>query len=231
MSATPHVVVIAGPNGAGKSTVAPVLLQDLLEIETFVNVAVIARGLSAFAPEKVSIQAGKIMLEQLHRLASARETFAFETTLASRTFAPFLRNLKKDSYFVSLIFLYLESPELAVQRVAMRVRSGGHPIPEADVTRRYETGLTNFSNLYKPLADDWSIWNTSTTMPTLIAREEREEKDSSFFQSTEPLQKALSKATNKALGRHKRLGESVAIWQDGQVVILKAKDIPDFSDD
>jgi predicted ABC-type ATPase len=228
MSAAPHVVVIAGPNGAGKSTVAPVLLQDLLEIETFVNVAVIARGLSAFAPEKVSIQAGKIMLEQLHRLASARETFAFETTLASRTFAPFLRNLKKDSYFVSLIFLHLESSELAVQRVAMRVRSGGHAIPEADVTRRYETGLTNFSNLYKPLADDWSMWNTSTLMPTLVARES---KDSSSFQSTEPSQKALSRATNKALERHKRLSESVAVWQEGKVVILEPQDIPDFSDD
>jgi predicted ABC-type ATPase len=228
MSATPHVVVIAGPNGAGKSTVAPVLLQDLLEIKTFVNADVIAKGLSAFTPEKVSIQAGKIMLEQLHRLASQRETFAFETTLASRTFAPFLRNLKKDGYFVSLIFLYLESSELAVQRGAARVRSGDHAVSETDIRRRYEAGLTNFSNLYKPLADDWSMWNTSTLTPTLIAREE---KESSFFQSTEPLQKALSRATNKALERHKRLGESVAVWQDGKVVILKAKDIPDFSDD
>jgi predicted ABC-type ATPase len=171
MSDLPHVVVIAGPNGAGKSTIAPVLLQEVLGIETFVNADVIAKGLSAFAPEKVAIQAGKIMLEQLHRLASQKETFAFETTLASRTFAPFLRNLKTDGYTVSLLFLYLESPELAVKRVAKRVASGGHKVPEADIRRRYNSGLKNFFLLYKPIADNWSIWNASNKAQTLIARQ------------------------------------------------------------
>ena len=173
MSDTSHVVVIAGPNGAGKSTIAPLVLEKVLEIETFVNADVIAKGLSAFAPEKVAIQAGKVMLNQLHRLASQRETFAFETTLASRTFAPFLRNLKKDGYTVSLLFLYLESPDLAVSRVAERVASGGHQVPEVDIRRRYEAGLRNVFTLYRPIADDWRLWNTSSNVHNLIARQEK----------------------------------------------------------
>ncbi|MGL4611720.1 MAG: zeta toxin family protein [Trueperaceae bacterium] len=171
MSDSPHVIVIAGPNGAGKSTIAPLLLQEVLEIEAFVNADVIAKGLSAFAPEKVAIQAGKIMLEQLHRLASQGETFAFETTLASRTFAPFLRNLKNGSYTVSLLFLYLESPDLAVKRVAERVASGGHQVPEVDIRRRYEAGLRNLFRLYRPIVDSWSIWNASGEAQALIARQ------------------------------------------------------------
>jgi predicted ABC-type ATPase len=173
MSDSPHVVVIAGPNGAGKSTIAPLLLQGVLEIETFINAGTIAKGLSAFAPEKVAIQAGKIMLEQLHRLASQRETFAFETTLASRTFAPFLHNLKKDGYTVSLLFLYLESPELAVKRVAERVDAGGHQVPEVDIRRRYEAGLRNFFNLCRPIVDDWQLWNTSDKVHKLIAQQQK----------------------------------------------------------
>jgi predicted ABC-type ATPase len=176
MPSSPHVIVIAGPNGAGKSTVAPVLLQEVLELETFVNADTIARGLSAFAPEKVAIQAGKIMLEQLHRLASQQASFAFETTLASRTFAPFLKRLKSDGYTVSLLFLYLESPELALERVAKRVKSGGHAIPEAVVRRRYETGLKNFFSFYKPVVDDWAIWNTSGRTYKLIARQANDAK-------------------------------------------------------
>lgn len=211
---------MAGPNGAGKSTIAYVLLQEVLETHTFVNADTIARGLSAFAPEKVAIQAGKIMLEQLHRLASQHETFAFETTLASRTFAPFLKNLKADGYTVSLLFLYLESPELAIKRVAQRVCSGGHAVSEADIRRRFELGLYNLEHLYKPLADDWSVWNTSTFSPSV-----RESKNDSTIQKT---LRVFQKATRQALERHKRLGESVAVWQDGKVVILEPKDIPDF---
>jgi predicted ABC-type ATPase len=223
MSDTSHVVVIAGANGAGKSTVAPLVLAKVLEIETFVNADVIAKGLSAFAPEKVAIQAGKVMLNQLHRLASQRETFAFETTLASRTFAPFLRNLKKDGYTVSLLFLYLESPDLAVSRVAQRVLAGGHTIPEVDIRRRYDMGLGNFSSLYKSLADEWSIWNTSTFLPTL-------QESNITMQNTEVIKSVLAKAIAQALERHKRLGESVAVWQDGKVVILEPKDIPEGND-
>jgi predicted ABC-type ATPase len=218
VSDQPNVVVIAGPNGAGKSTVAPFLLQEVLELETFVNADVIATGLSAFAPEKVAIQAGKIMLEQLHRLASQRESFAFETTLASRTFAPFLVSLKQNGYRVSIFFLFLESPELAICRVAQRVLAGGHFIPEADIRRRCELSFNNFLSYYKPLADTWSVWNTSTVLPTL-------QDSSGNLETIKTVESSLRKAVAKVLKQHERLGESVAVWQDGNVVILEAKHI------
>jgi predicted ABC-type ATPase len=222
MPTTPRVVVIAGPNGAGKSTIAPVLLQEVLEIETFVNADTIAKGLSGFAPEKVAIQGGKIMLEHLHRLASQHESFAFETTLASRSFAPFLHNLKKDGYIISIFFLFLESPELAINRVAKRVLAGGHTISEDAVRRRYGLGLKNLEQFYKLLADNWSVWNTSTLSPVL--------RESTNNVAVESIQRAFRKTTQEALERHKRLGESVAIWQDGKVVILGPKDIPESND-
>jgi len=124
-SAKPHVIVVAGPNGAGKSTVAPRLLRDALAVREFVNADTIAAGLSAFRPESVAIAAGRIMLARMRALAAARADFAFETTLASRSFAPWLAGLQQGDYHVHLLFLCLRSPELAVSRVAERVRLGG----------------------------------------------------------------------------------------------------------
>lgn len=143
-SATRHVVVVAGPNGAGKSTAAPALLNDALAVKEFVNADAIAAGLSAFRPESVAIAAGRIMLERMRSLASAGDNFAFETTLASRSFAPWLKTLRSSGYRVHLLFLWLRAPELAIQRVAERVRLGGHDIPEAVIRRRYTAGLKIF---------------------------------------------------------------------------------------
>ena len=126
----PTIVVIAGPNGAGKSTTAPVLLNEMLGLREFVNADVIAQGLSAFAPENVALQAGRLMLARLRQLAEARKNFAFETTLASRSFAPWLREQRAAGYALYLLFLYLPSPEFAVRRVAERVKLGGHDVPE-----------------------------------------------------------------------------------------------------
>ena len=97
-AARPSLVVIAGPNGAGKSTLAPVLLKDTLAVTEFVNADVIARGMSAFAPENVAIAAGRLMLGRLRELAKQRTSFAFETTLASRSFAPWIRRLVETGY-------------------------------------------------------------------------------------------------------------------------------------
>jgi predicted ABC-type ATPase len=158
----PHVVVIAGPNGAGKTTAAPALLGTALQIDHFVNADTIAAGLSAFAPEKAAIQAGKAMLERMHYLANNNEDFAFETTLASKTFAPWITNLKaKKGYEFHLTFLLLDNPDLAVSRVAERVKMGGHFVPEDTIRRRYESGLKNFFKLYKPLADTWQIYDNT----------------------------------------------------------------------
>jgi predicted ABC-type ATPase len=147
-------IIIAGPNGAGKTTAAPALLGAALQIDHFVNADTIAAGLSAFAPEKVTIQAGKAMLERMHYLANNGEDFAFETTLASKTFAAWISKLKREKgYLFHLTFLLLDTPDLAVSRVAERVKMGGHFVPEDTIRRRFESGLKNFFRLYKPLAD------------------------------------------------------------------------------
>lgn len=158
----PHVIIIAGPNGAGKTTAAPALLEKALHFEHFVNADTIAMGLSAFAPEKASIQAGKAMLERIHYLANNNQDFAFETTLASKTFAPWIAKLKAEKgYVFQLAFLLLESPDLAVSRVAERVKTGGHFVPEDTIRRRFESGLHNFFMLYGLLADSWQMYDNT----------------------------------------------------------------------
>ncbi|MHB1946943.1 MAG: zeta toxin family protein [Gammaproteobacteria bacterium] len=157
----PHVIIIAGPNGAGKTTAAPALLNRALQIDHFVNADTIAAGLSAFAPEKAAIQAGKAMLDRMHYLANNNEDFAFETTLASRSFAPWIRKLKEKGFLFHLTFLLLDSPDLAVLRVAERVKMGGHFVPEDTIRRRFKSGLINFFKLYEPLADSWQMFDNS----------------------------------------------------------------------
>jgi len=172
----PHLIVIAGPNGAGKSTTAPALLKDALEVTEFVNADVIAQGLSAFKPEMTSFQAGRIMLERIHYLAKKRVNFSFETTLASKTFAPWITELRKTGYVFHLVFLWLPSEEFAFNRVAERVRMGGHNVPEDTIRRRYHAGLRNFFNLYHPLADSWVFYDNSVAKPTLIAYSDQEQR-------------------------------------------------------
>jgi predicted ABC-type ATPase len=168
--AAPIVVVIAGPNGAGKSTTAPALLAGLLGVTEFVNADVIAQGLSAFNPEAAAIDAGRVMLARLKELAAARSSFAFETTLSSRSFAPWIGRLVASGYEFHLVFLYLPSAEMAVERVADRVRAGGHNIPTDVVRRRYVGGSRNFFRLYQPLATRWRFYdNQSRLGPRLIA--------------------------------------------------------------
>src|SRR5207245_5581410 len=121
----PSIVILAGPNGAGKSTVAPALLRGALAVNEFVNADVIASGLSAFDPDSAAIAAGRVMLARIRELASQRVNFAFETTLASRSFAPWLRQLVTSGYSAHLVFLWLPSADFAVDRVAERVRTGG----------------------------------------------------------------------------------------------------------
>jgi predicted ABC-type ATPase len=165
----PSVVILAGPNGAGKSTVAPALLHDAFGVDEFVNADVIARGLSAFDPDRVAITAGRIMLARLHELAAQRADFAFETTLASRSFAPWLRGLRMSGYDLHLFFLWLSSADLAIARVADRVRMGGHFVPDEVVRRRYLAGIGNFFDLYRPLATTWALYNTSGLEPVRVA--------------------------------------------------------------
>lgn len=166
----PHVLVLAGPNGAGKSTAAASMLWSPLGITEFVNADVIAQGLSAFNAEGAAMQAGRIMLTRLKQLAAARASFAFETTLASRSFAMWIAGLRSVGYDFHLDFFWLPSAEMAVERVALRVRAGGHDVPEETIRRRYARGLTNFFRTYLPLATRWSFYDGSSGAgPRLVA--------------------------------------------------------------
>jgi len=165
----PHLIIISGPNGAGKSTAAPALLKNALLVNNFVNADVIAQGLSAYQPEKAAVEAGRIMLNRIHALADKKADFAFETTLASRSFARWIPNLKKQGYQFHLVFLWLKTPDLAIFRVRERIKSGGHSVPEDTIKRRYAAGLKNFFNLYAPIADSWQFYDSSQSDPFLVA--------------------------------------------------------------
>ncbi|SFQ74291.1 zeta toxin family protein [Hymenobacter arizonensis] len=161
--------LLAGCNGAGKTTAAFALLPGLLGCREFVNADEIARGLSPFQPETVSIQAGRLMLARLHELLAAGETFALETTLATRHYLRFIAEAREQGYFVSLFFFWLNSPELAVNRVKERVREGGHHIPELVIRRRYDGGLQQFFAAYCTVVDNWSFIDNSDGAGQLIA--------------------------------------------------------------
>lgn len=170
------VVVIAGPNGAGKSTTAPRLLQGPLAVSEFADADTIARGLSAFRPSSVGLPAGRVMLARLRSLAQAHEDFAFETTLASRSFAPWLEKLRNSGYRAHLVFLSLPTVDLAVARVAERVRLGGHDVPENVIRRRFTAGLRNFFGIYQGIADAWQMLdNSGLSGPSLIASKRAEQ--------------------------------------------------------
>ncbi|MCQ2370253.1 MAG: zeta toxin family protein [Paludibacteraceae bacterium] len=154
-----QLFIIAGPNGAGKTTASYTILPEVLKCNEFVNADEIAKGLSPFNPESVSIQAGRLMLERINQMIKEGKSFAFETTLATRSYVGFIERAKKKGYFVSLIFLYLPSAEQAVERVAMRVKEGGHNIAPDVIVRRYKRGLENLVKLYMPVCDSWIIYN------------------------------------------------------------------------
>ncbi|MEB3343444.1 zeta toxin family protein [Okeania sp.] len=165
----PEIYVIGGANGSGKTTVAKKLLPNVLDIFEYVNADEIATGLSPFNAESVAIQAGRLMLERLKTLVKEKLDFAFETTLAARNFAHFLRNCKADGYTINLIYFWLQTPELAIERVQRRVDSGGHNIPIEVIRRRYERGKKNLIQLYLPLCDSWIVYNNSEDNPQLVA--------------------------------------------------------------
>jgi predicted ABC-type ATPase len=155
------VVILAGPNGAGKSTSAPRVLRGALDVVEFLNADLIARGLSPFAPEQAALAASEVMLHRMNALAEKRISFGLESTLAARSLAPRLRNLIAKGYEFHLVFLWLSSADLAIARVADRVRLGGHHVPTETVRRRYHLGLRNFFELYQPIATSWKMYDNS----------------------------------------------------------------------
>ncbi|MCK9215798.1 MAG: zeta toxin family protein [Rhodoferax sp.] len=162
------IIIIAGPNGAGKTTFAREFLPQEAGCPVFVNADLIAAGLSPFAPERAAIQAGRLMLEAIAQHVAMRESFAFETTLSGRGYVRQIPQWQQLGYHVKLFFLSLPSADLAVQRVAERVRQGGHDIPEATIRRRFDSGLRLLREVYQPLVNKWVLYDNSGSEPKLM---------------------------------------------------------------
>lgn len=169
---SPNLYIIAGCNGAGKTTASMTVLPEVLECEEFVNADEIAKGLSPFHPEEMAIEAGKLMLGRIDTLVNHRKSFAIETTLATRSYKTLVERAKEAGYTVTLLFFWLPSPEMAEQRVASRVASGGHNIPKDVIHRRYWLGLQNLFDIFAPIVDYWSLYDNSKNITPIVDHNE-----------------------------------------------------------
>lgn len=245
----PNLIVMAGPNGAGKTTTSRLILTGARRVEEFVNADIIAaeKGLD-------DIAAGRLMLQRLDELTRLRKDIAFETTLSSASMRNRISAMRDVGYAFTLVYVWLPSPEMSIQRVAARVRAGGHHIPEDVIRRRYPRSLDNLFNVFIPLADAWVMLNNShRDRPTRIAERDvggpirvfeqslwdelrrRHMKPTDTAQeqlaaptpafSMEDIYRAACLAVEEALARHKSLAQSVVVWQDGKVMTLKPEEI------
>ena len=165
-----NLYIIAGPNGAGKTTASYTILPEIFNCDEFVNADEIARGLSPFNPDEVAIQSGKMMVQRIKELLHEGKSFAIETTLATKSHVSLIKQARSNGYTITLLFLFLDSIELAIERVGIRVKEGGHDIPKNVIARRYERGLNHLFNLYLPIVDEWSMVNNSKKGFSAIAR-------------------------------------------------------------
>jgi predicted ABC-type ATPase len=170
----PIVHVVAGPNGAGKTTFARKYLPHFARCDEFVNADLLAQGLSPFAPERVAFRAGRLMLERIDDLSRRGATFGFETTLAGISHLALLQRIRSGGYAIHLYFLWLPSADMAVERVAHRVKRGGHYVEEPVVRRRYSAGIKNLFRHYRPVLDRWILFDNSGAEPKVIAIEATE---------------------------------------------------------
>ena len=171
-----NLYIISGPNGAGKTTASYTVLPKILQCKEFVNADEIARGLSPFNPESVAIEAGRLMLLRIEELLEHDESFAIETTLATKSYINLVRRAQAKGYSVRVLFFWLNSPELALQRVAERVSKGGHNIPEPIIRRRYVAGIRNLFNLFMDEVDYWELYDNSAYPAVQVALGGKDEK-------------------------------------------------------
>lgn len=169
----PNLYIISGCNGAGKTTASYTMLPEMLECKEFINADEIAKGLSPFQPEKASIEAGRIMIRRMEEMLRLQQDFAIETTLATKSYVSFIKKAQKVGYFVTLLYFWLSSPELAIKRVEDRVKAGGHHVPQDVIRRRYRAGAQNLFTLYTPIADYWLVVNNSENPFRLVAEGKR----------------------------------------------------------
>jgi predicted ABC-type ATPase len=164
-----NLYIIAGCNGAGKTTASFTILPDILDCKEFVNADEIAKGLSPFQPEKVALEAGRIMLTRIDGLMESGVNFSFETTLATKSYKHRIAAAKNKGYTVTLIFFWLQNVSLAVERVKTRVKEGGHNIETNVIERRYLNGIKNLFEIYIPIVDELMVFDNSEGYPELIA--------------------------------------------------------------
>lgn len=167
----PNLYIIAGCNGAGKTTASFTVLPEMLNCDIFINADEIARGLSPLKPELSSIEAGRLMLKKINDYIPLQKDFAFETTLSSRTFRNTILKSKKSGYETTLLFFWLNSVELAYERVENRVFEGGHHVPKHVIARRYYAGIKNLFDIYIPVSDYWMIFDNSQKMSSELIAE------------------------------------------------------------
>ncbi|MFH1004283.1 MAG: zeta toxin family protein [Bacteroidota bacterium] len=168
----PTLYIISGCNGAGKTTASYTILPEMLNCHEFVNADEIAKGLSPFQPEKSAIEAGRLMLHRIYELIKRKIDFAFETTLAAKSYAHTVKKAKENDYNVALIYFWLNTPDLAIERIKNRVSQGGHNIGEDVIRRRYKKGLENLFDIFIPICDYWLVIDNSQTPFIFVAEGE-----------------------------------------------------------
>lgn len=166
----PDVFIIGGPNGAGKTTSSLITLPRFLHIDEFVNADEIAKGINPLKPETANITAGKVMLQRIDQLIAQGKNFSFETTCSGRHHVQTLKKCQQQGYRINLIFYWLPSSDMAIDRVALRVRQGGHNIEQDTIRRRYKSGLRNLIELYLPMSDTAIIIDNSLDYRDIIAK-------------------------------------------------------------
>lgn len=166
-------MIVAGPNGAGKTTFAREFLPREADCPQFINMDMLAAGLSPFDPGQAAVRAGRLMVQEIHRRVRAGESFAFETTLSGRSYAGLIPRWRAAGYEVKLIFLSLPTADLAVARVAARAAQGGHDVPEDVIRRRFDVGLRNFEHMYQALVNSWVLYDNSGPTPRLLGSGEK----------------------------------------------------------
>ncbi|MCQ2181324.1 MAG: zeta toxin family protein [Bacteroidales bacterium] len=165
----PKLYILSGCNGSGKTTASYTLLPELFECSEFVNSDEFAKSLSPFDPSAASVSASRYMLLKIRYLLNRRKDFSIETTLATRSLLCIIEEAKSLGYSVTVIYFWLKSPEIAIDRVAARVKAGGHNIPEEVVRRRYRMGLKYFFDTYSPVCDKWVLADNTESPFTVVA--------------------------------------------------------------
>jgi predicted ABC-type ATPase len=240
MPQQPQLIVIGGPNGAGKTTFAREYLANEGNCLRFLNTDEIARGLSPLDTSLSQQKAGRLLIEEVHRLIEAKQSFALESTLSGKAQAKWIEAAAANGFSVHLHYLWLPSAEESHQRVQQRVREGGHDVRRQDIDRRFPRSLANFHEVYRPLADECCLWDASVIPPTCLERSQpnrlMEEDIKALIDkdwSTHPrlpesempdwllgAKRAMDRATEKELDRKRKLGHKIVIWKDGKVQIV-----------